>query len=492
MHSLQHGPLEVLQGIYNCSSGELSSRLARYERLYKLFSARFPGYGPQFIVRAPGRVNLIGEHTDYNGYPVLPMAIDRDFVLIIAARSDSSVELQNENPLFGERTFAAGFPVAPSHQGDWANYVKAAVHGVLEAGLVDPKNAVGFQALVGGTIPESAGLSSSSALVVASALAFLEANKAKVDRQILADLLARAERYVGSEGGGMDQAVSLLAEPGKALRIDFFPLRTEAVRLPEEITFVVCNSLIRAPKSDTVRYAYNRRVIECRLARALLSNVVAQKTGKSNAAIRLSDLSAKRLGMEPGVLNEMALEGIGELPLSLQDIAHRLGETVETVERDNCALRDGTLLKEPSEGFRVWNRYRHVVTEAERVNLAAKALQDGTIAEIGSLMNHSHASCRDDYEISCPELEALVSIARDHGALGARLTGAGFGGCTVNAVPSEKVEQFVQGVTADYYQGYVKQEKGREFTSYHDLRDVIFPCRATAGAGTWPAEQLIG
>jgi N-acetylgalactosamine kinase len=382
--------------------------------------------------------------------------------------------------------------VAPSQQGDWENYVKAAVHGILEAGLVDPKNAVGFQALVGGTIPESAGLSSSSALVVASALAFLEVNKVKVEHKALADLLARAERYVGSEGGGMDQAVSLLAEPGKALRIDFFPLRTEAIRLPKEITFVVCNSLIRAPKSDTVRYAYNRRVIECRLARVLLSNVVAQKTGKINAAIRLADLSAKGLGMEPGVLNEMALEGIGELPLSLKNIALRLGQTVETVERENCALRDGTHFKEPSEGFRVWNRYRHVVSEAERVNLAANALQNGAIAEIGRLMNHSHASCRDDYEISCPELEALVSTARNHGALGARLTGAGFGGCTVNAVPSENVDQFVRGVTADYYQGYVKQEKGREFTGYHDLGDVIFPCRATTGAGAWPAEQLLG
>jgi N-acetylgalactosamine kinase len=290
----------------------------------------------------------------------------------------------------------------------------------------------------------------------------------------------------------MDQAVSLLAEPGKALRIDFFPLRTEVIRLPKEITFVVCNSLIRAPKSDTVRYAYNRRVIECRLARALLSNVVTRKTGKINAAIRLADLSAKNLGMDPGVLNKMAVEGIGELPLSLRDIAHRLGETVEKVERENCTLRDGTLLKEPSEGFRVWNRYHHVVTEADRVNLAVTALQDGNVAEIGRLMNDSHTSCRDDYEISCPELEALVSIARDHGALGARLTGAGFGGCTVNAVSSESVEQFIRGVTADYYQGYVKQEKGREFIGYHDLCDVIFPCRATTGAGAWPVEQLIG
>ena len=261
---------EELQRIYNGSPDELLLHTARYERLLALYHLSFPGQTSAFIVRAPGRVNLIGEHTDYNGYPVMPMAIDRDFVFILAPRTDGTIDIVNESPSFERRTFDARFPVSPYHQGDWGNYIKAAVHGILEAGWVDPKKAAGFQAIVGGTIPESAGLSSSSALVVASALAFLTANNKRIDKDHLAELLARAERYVGSEGGGMDQAVSLLAETGKALKIDFFPLRTQPVSLPENLSFVVCNSLIRAPKSESIRYAYNRRVIECRLATALV------------------------------------------------------------------------------------------------------------------------------------------------------------------------------------------------------------------------------
>ncbi len=491
MRPLHHDSPDVLQAIYNCPPGELSAHRLRYERLNTLFATRFPGNRPQFIVRAPGRVNLIGEHTDYNGYPVLPMAIDRDFVFVLVSNSGRTIHLQNEDPSFGTRAFDAAFPVAPYLQGDWGNYVKAAVHGVLAAGLVDPKHARGFDAIIGGTIPESAGLSSSSALVVASALAFLAANAVPVDKKSLADLLARAERYVGSEGGGMDQAVSLLAEAGKALKTDFFPLRTNPIPLPEEVCFVVCNSLVRAPKSESVRYAYNRRVIECRLAAALLSKVVTQKTGRNITVNRLADLSADRLDIERRVVSEWALEGMGGRPLSLMEIAQRLGKTREIVEKENCMLRDGSTLQEPTDGFRVWNRYRHIVTEAERVELTGRALQEGNLAEIGSLMNLSHASCRDDYEISCPELEALVSIAREHGAIGARLTGAGFGGCTVNAVPSANVERFVAGVTAVYYQGYLNNEEIKEFTCVHGFRDLIFPCRATHGAGIRPAGELI-
>lgn len=492
MRPLQHGSPDVLHALYNCPPGELTAHRARYTRLYNLFRVHYSGKQPQYIVRAPGRVNLIGEHTDYNGYPVFPMAIDRDFVFVIAAGSGPTIQLRNEEPSFQTKTFDAGFPLPPFPQGDWGNYVKAAVNGILEAGLVDPKKALGFDAIVGGTIPESAGLSSSSALVVASALAFLAANNTKVETRTLADLLARAERYVGSEGGGMDQAVSLLAEAGKALKIDFFPLRTKPTPLPEGIIFVVCNSLIRAPKSESVRYAYNRRVIECRLATALLAKAVEGKTGRTISPKRLADLSAAQLGVDPATLDGWAREIIGERSLSLIDIAQRLGKTPESLEKEACTLRDRSTLKEPPDGFRVWNRYRHVVTEAERVHRMERALQEGNLAEIGSLMNQSHASCRDDYEISCPELEALVAIAREHGALGARLTGAGFGGCTVNAVPRENIEQFMPGVTAEYYEGYVKRETGEVFTGYRDLRDVLFPCRASMGAGYWPASELMG
>ena len=492
VRSLHHDSADVLRALYHCPPAELAAHRARYARLTNLFGTSYPGMKPQFIVRAPGRVNLIGEHTDYNGYPVFPMAIDRDFVFVIGPGSGKTIRLQNEDSSYAAKSFEAAAPVPPFPQGDWGNYVKAAVNEILETGLVDLGRAIGFDAIVGGTIPESAGLSSSSAIVVASALAFLAANNTKVETKVLADLLARAERYVGSEGGGMDQAVSLLAETGSALQIDFFPLRTKPVPLPDDIVFVVCNSLIRAPKSESVRYAYNRRVIECRAATALLAHAIEQQTGTKTSAQRLADLSPVRLGIEPSTLNRWAREAIGEQPLSLRDIAQRLQRTPEGVEQELCMLRDGSLLNEPPEGFRVWQRYRHVVTEAERVRLMAQALQEGDQTEIGSLMNQSHASCRDDYEISCPELESLVGLALEHGALGARLTGAGFGGCTVNAVEAGSVERFFQGMTRDYFEGYVKQEKGRAFTGYRSIQDVLFLCRASMGAGFWPAADFLG
>jgi N-acetylgalactosamine kinase len=477
---------EELRQIYNCSPDELLLHTARYERLLNLYRLSFSGQNPTFIVRAPGRVNLIGEHTDYNGYPVMPMAIDRDFVFVLAPSSSGVIDIVNESPSFERRTINARFPVPPYQQGDWGNYVKAAVHGILEAGWVDPKNVTGFQAFVGGTIPESAGLSSSSALVVASALAFLAANNTQVEKEQLAELLARAERYVGSEGGGMDQAVSLLAEPGKALKIDFFPLRTQPVSLPENLSFVVCNSLIRAPKSESLRYAYNRRVIECRLATALVAKTVEERSGKNSQPQRLADLSGEKLGLEQRTVDKIVAQAIGERPLSLKDVSYFLGETAEAVQQRLCTLRDGSVLAEPPEGFKIWNRYKHVVSEAQRVESAAGAFQAGDVSAVGSLMNASHVSCRDDYEISCPELEVLVSVGREVGAVGARLTGAGFGGCTVNAVPSNQVRQFIDRVTIAYYHEYVRQEKEKPFTKYTNLHDVVFVCRATTGAGAWP------
>jgi len=479
---------EELRRIYNGSPDELLLHTARYERLLALYHLSFPGQTSAFIVRAPGRVNLIGEHTDYNGYAVMPMAIDRDFVFILAPRTDGIIDIINESPSFERKTFDTRYPVPPYQQGDWGNYAKAAVHGILEAGWIDPKKSVGFQAVVGGTIPESAGLSSSSALVVASALAFLTVNDNQIDKAQLAELLARAERYVGSEGGGMDQAVSLLAETGKALKIDFFPLRTQPVGLPENLSFVVCNSLIRAPKSESIRYAYNRRVIECRLATALAAKAVEEQSGRKIHPNRLADLSGEKLRLEQCTVDKIVAQAIGEKPLSLKEIAQHLGETTEVVQKRLCTLRDGSMLTEPPDGFKIWNRYKHVVTEAQRVDLAVGAFQVGDASAIGKLMNESHASCRDDYEISCPELEALVSIGREQGAFGARLTGAGFGGCTVNAVPSNQVTRFIDGVTAAYYHGYARQEKDRPFTNYTNLHDVIFVCRATTGAGAWPSK----
>ena len=486
--SLPDHLVQTIARVYNCSADELPLHSRRYGRLLEAFAASFPGATPTHFVRAPGRVNLIGEHTDYNGYPVLPMAIERDFVFVIAPTSDPAVELVNDDPRFEPRRFDATLPLLPFDQGDWGNYVKAAVNGILQEGRVERERVVGFRAAVGGTIPDSAGLSSSSALVVASALAFLTVNRASCENHLLAELLAHAERYVGSEGGGMDQAVSLLADAGAAMKIDFFPLRTEAVPLPERVSFVVCNSLIRASKSEVTRYAYNRRVVECRLAAGLLSKAIASRTGNHIRTLLLADLSPEKLKLDPDDLDHIALNAIGEAPLCLTDIRRKLGESVETIRREYCMLKSGAILEEPPDGFHVWKRYRHIVTEARRVNRVVDAMRGGEVTKLGALMNESHASCRDDYEISCPELEVLVSLARANGALGARLTGAGFGGCTINLVHASKTESFIDKMREQYYDGFVKQHPDRQFVEVRSFDDLVFRCRASRGAVVFPLQ----
>ena len=474
---------EQLRIIYDRREQDIGPIVARYNRLLDLFRERFSNAAPVFVVRAPGRVNLIGEHTDYNGYPVLPVAIDRDIVLIFTPTSDKSVQVANENPLFEPRIFPAELPMTPFVQGDWGNYVKAAIGGLLGDGVVGGKSAVGFRGLVGGNLPESSGLSSSSALTVASALAFLVVNRQMPERIGLAETLARAERFVGMEGGGMDQAVSLLGESGAALKIDFFPLRVRSVPLPPNLVFVICNSLVRATKSSMARDAYNRRVVECRLAAALLSKAISEKTGRNARTTVLADLAPDRLDIQATEVDRIAAHAIGERPLSLAEAARRLDEFPSDVLRKYCTLKDGQTQGEPPDGFKVWVRYRHVVSEARRVERAVVALQQADAHEFGRLMNESHASCRDDYEVSCAELEELVSIARRHGAIGARLTGAGFGGCTVNAVPLDLTKRFITGVNREYYDGYVKKRAQEQFTHKGNIQDALFYCRAVQGAG---------
>jgi N-acetylgalactosamine kinase len=441
--------------------------------LREAFLRAFPGEKAAGLIRAPGRVNLIGEHTDYYGYPVLPMAIDRELLTAFAPTPDGTIEIANTDARFPRRSFQASIPLKPFPQGDWANYVQAAVRGLLqEGGLPDP--ARGFRAVYSGNIPDSAGLSSSSALVVVSGLVFLTVNGTPYDSLALADLLARAERYVGTESGGMDQAISLLGQPGKALRIDFFPLRARPVSLPAGYTFVISHSLVRASKSATARSQYNLRVVECRLACALAAQALSRTIGRSVTAERLSDLAPERLSL-PAEEADCIVQGtLGENPWSSGEIARKLGKSSEQLSDSYCRLQDGSPVPEPASGFKLWKRYRHVASEARRVEQAVQALEQGDVQRFGDLMNESHASCWDDYEVSCPELEALVAIARDHGALGARLTGAGFGGCTVNLVPIREADTLMQALKKEYYSG-----RARERTT----PEVLFETAAAGGAG---------
>ena len=454
--------------------------IARINRALQLFSKEFPGAREVFILRAPGRVNLIGEHTDYNGLPALPIAIDRDIILIGAPRGDPEIHVCNTNESFGSRRFEACGSVEPYSAGDWGNYAKASAQSLA---LHFPGHRFrGFDAVVDGNIPIASGLSSSSALVVAFALATLAANELEMDRLQLADLLARGEQYVGTRGGGMDQAVCLLAQVGHALKIDFFPLKAEQTALPPGYSFVICNSLVAAPKSAAMRFAYNLRAAETRIAAALMGRALGEKMGRNGAGIeRLGDLISGSLNLSDEEIDALLENTLSEESYSTGEAARMLGAEPDDFHRQYFGAFDEAEI-ESIPGLKLRRRSLHVITEGRRVEQAADALKSGRVEEFGRLMNQSHQSCANDYEISTPELDALVAIARDAGALGARLTGAGFGGCTINLVEENAAEKFVEVVEKKYYHEYITSERPN-LNSLANQPDRIFICKAVDGAG---------
>jgi galactokinase len=403
------------------------------------FAAHY-GRPAQVLVRAPGRVNLIGEHTDYNGLPVLPMAIDRAALIAAAPGDGPHVRLVNVDPRYGPRTYRLQRGLRRYAAGDWGNYHKAAAQGLLHG--LDRESWRGGDFLVAGDVPTGSGLSSSSALVVGSALALLAINGRSMPRLELAELTAQAERFVGTQSGGMDQAVCLLAEAGHALRLDFNPLRPRPVPMPEGHAVVVCHSLVDAEKSGAARAAYNHRVVECALGCRVLDRLLGTSLPRPLTA--LGEL--RRLFPERSLADFAALleNTLPPRPLHVAEIAELLATPVRHLE----PVVGGAA---PETTYALVQRVRHVLTEAERVDQAEQALAAGDWPRLGALMDASHASCRDDYEISSPALEELVSAAKASGATAARLTGAGFGGCTVNLVPTADVPLFLSLIERAFY-----------------------------------------
>jgi galactokinase len=358
--------------------------------------------GPVHVVRAPGRVNLIGEHIDYCGLPVLPMALRRSVHVAFRPRADREMRLVNRDPGFAPSSFAVSEHIRPAAAGDWSNYARAATRALADR-FPDLR---GVDALVESDLPIAAGLSSSSALVVAVALAMLHANGVTVAPLELMELLARGERFVGTAGGGMDQAIILGARAGCASRIDFHPLRLTPTDVPTGWQFVVAWSLVHAEKSGAARQAYNERTEQCDEARRLV---------------------AKRLGQRQDITYPALLA------------AAPVEELLEVAA--GGATLSGMLAR----------RFRHVVTEGTRVPQAEAAMVAPDLAAFGRLLDASHQSLRDDYEVSHPELDRLVDLAREAGATGARLTGAGFGGSVVMLCRVERAPEVMAALRERFY-----------------------------------------
>ncbi len=375
---------------------------------------------PTRVSRAPGRVNLIGEHTDYNGLPVLPMALGKEIRVFFRTRDDSLVRVANTDPEFRLRSFRLSTEIPSGPQGDWGNYLKAPCQSLTRRfGSLR-----GMDAVVTSSLPVASGLSSSSALVIAMGQALLHGNDLTLPTLELAEAMARAERYTGTQGGGMDQAIALGALAGHASRIEFDPLRLFPIPIPPYWRFVVAHTLVRAEKSGAAQTAYNERTRECREALDLLRE-------DPNDTLTYPQLLARR-----------------ELSGLLDTAARRLPESL-------------------------FRRFRHVVTEGRRVYEAEIALREGSIRVFGDLMNASHESLRLDYEVSSPELDLLVACAREAGAVGARLTGAGFGGCVVALIEAGGARPFLETLEAAYY---------RERHPDVAREGVLFIAEASSGA----------
>ncbi len=402
---------------------------------------------PAFVVRAPGRVNLLGEHTDYNGLPVMPMAIHQHIIITVRPRDDHQVNVWAMEYQLEKAEFTLESPLPKHPQGHWSNYVKAGMQAVLNE-FSSGKKLKGCDILITGDIPQGVGLSSSSAIVTGSAVALLHTNGISYDSIELADKMAKAEHYVGTRGGGMDQAVCLLGEKDHLLKIDFFPLHVQPVSLPRNVTFVICNSLVRAKKTENALQGYNKRAVECRFASMLLKKYLEQNNQPSDFE-RLGDLLHSPWNYSYKKLASLADKALKD-SYTYSDLCSEFGDEnpIKTMLEDYSFIdeKDYTNMN-----FYCGKRYRHIITDGWRVERSVDLLKQGDVEGFGQLMYEGHTSARDDFEISCPELNRLADISRKNGALGARLTGAGFGGCTVNLVRRRKAERLVKNVMAEFY-----------------------------------------
>ena len=365
---------------------------------------------PRLYVRAPGRVNLIGEHTDYNDGFVFPVAIDRQVQIVAAPRSDARVVLHSLD--FGE-TVTFTLDDIQKIEGAWANYPKGVAHVLQQEGYT----LTGAEAVLTGNVPLGAGLSSSAAIEVAFALMYAVFADIKVDRRQFALLTQRAEnQFVGVNCGIMDQFISLMGQVGHALFLDCRSLDYELVPLPMDVMrVVVCNTKV---KRELTGSEYNERRAECERGVALLA----------------ADL--------PGI---QALRDV-----SYTDFEKHRAELPPLTQR----------------------RCGYVIQENERVQASVEALQAEDYARFGQLMAESHEGLRDDYEVSCPELDLMVEIASDiDGVLGARMTGAGFGGCTVNLVREDAIDSLKEAVLAEY-------------PAKTGIQPEIYVCQVADGAST--------
>jgi len=359
-------------------------------QLLNAFRARFGSAAT--IYRAPGRVNLIGEHTDYNDGFVLPAAIEFYCSVAAAPRADRKLVVHSEN--FNESAEGDLDAISKVAKNHWSGYPLGVAWAIEASG----KRLQGANLLIRGEVPLGAGLSSSAAMEVATGFALLDQSELPIDLKNLAEVCQKAENeFVGAHVGIMDQFVSCHGRASHALLLDCRSLEYNLVKLPPGIQLVICNSMV---KHEIGSSEYNLRRVECQQGVRALRHVLPEIRA-------LRDVKLAQLQEHRGLLSA-----------------------------------------------KVYSRCHHVVTENGRVESAVEAFESGDLRGLGRLMSDSHRSLRDDYEVSSKELDLLVELATAQpGVVGARMTGGGFGGCTINLVKTSALEAFKKNVAAGYFQG---------------------------------------
>ncbi len=347
------------------------------------------GQAPEGVYAAPGRVNLIGEHTDYAGGFVMPAAIDFATVAAATPRADGAVHLYSAN--FDERAEHALDALPANGRGHWSDYPLGIVHVLREAGIAVPP----FSLSLAGDVPIGAGLSSSASIEVAVMAALLALAGAELPLPEMAKLAQQAENgYVGANTGIMDQFIACAGKRDHALLLDCRSLAYKLAPIPPDLDLVIANTMV---KHSHAGGEYNTRRAEVEQATATL------RAHRPEIAL-LRDAT----------------------PADLERWGHEM----------------------PLDVLR---RARHIITDSLRAEAAAAALERGDLEGLGKLMAEAHASYRDDFEASCPEADLLVELANEQaGLVGARLTGGGFGGCTVNLVEHAAAPAFVASIAQEY------------------------------------------
>ncbi|KAH9765395.1 Galactokinase [Citrus sinensis] len=498
-----------LQAVYG-EGLQLEEAERRFDNLNSKFIQVF-AQPPDVYARSPGRVNLIGEHIDYEGYSVLPMAIRQDAIVAIRKHDSKEAEKVLKIANVSDKYNMCTYPAEPDQEIDmkhhqWGHYFicgyKAFYEYVKAKGL-DVGPPVGLDILVDGTVPTGSGLSSSTAFVCSSTVALMAAFGVEVPKV-----------WVNSPAHAV--AISIMAKSGFAELIDFNPIRTTDVQLPAGGTFVVAHSLAESLKAITAASNYNNRVVECRLTAIVLAIKLGMKPQEAISKVKtLSDVEglcvafACKNGSSDPVFAVKHLDHFGLVyaclfsvvdpyffqiakyclllkeflrkePYTALDIEKITEEKLTSIFANSSSSLD---VLNAAKQYKLHQRAAHVYSEAKRVHafkdtVSSNLSEEDKLKKLGDLMNDSHHSCSVLYECSCPELEELVNVCRNNGALGARLTGAGWGGCVVALVKESIDSQFILNLKEQFYQSRID----RGVINNNDLGLYVFASKPSSGA----------